>query len=96
MTLFAAIATFERKIMLERQKEGIAVAKAKGVYHGRHQKAKPDNWKELVEKYQRREIRSVSELMRIAGCSRPTIYNWLKESGVAIQPLKWKPYQKKL
>ena len=94
MTLFAAIATFERKIMLERQKEGIAVAKAKGVYHGRHQKAKPDNWKELVEKYQRREIRSVSELMRIAGCSRPTIYNWLKESGIEIHPLKWQPYAK--
>ena len=36
-----------------------------------------------------------SELMRICGCSRPTIYNWLKESGVAIQPLKWKPYQKR-
>ena len=94
MTLFAAIATFERKIMLERQKEGIAVAKAKGVYRGRHQKEKPYNWKELVEKYQRREIRSVSELMRIAGCSRPTIYNWLKESGVTIHPLKWHPYRK--
>ena len=90
----AAIATFERKIMLERQKEGIAVAKAKGVYRGRHQKAKPYNWKELVEKYQRREIRSVSELMRIAGCSRPTIYNWLKESGIEIHPLKWQPYAK--
>ena len=94
MTLFAAIATFERKIMLERQKEGIAVAKAKGVYRGRHQNAKPYNWKELVEKYQRREIRSVSELMRIAGCSRPTIYNWLKESGIEIHPLKWQPYAK--
>jgi len=95
MTLFAAIATFERKIMLVRQKEGIAVAKAKGVYRGRHQKAKPADWKELVEKYQRREIRSISELMRICGCSRPTIYNWLKEAGVVIQPLKWKPYQKR-
>ena len=94
MTLFAAIATFERKIMLEREKEGSAVAKAKGVYRGRHQKAKPYNWKELVEKYQRREIRSVSELMRIAGCSRPTIYNWLKESGIEIHPLKWQPYAK--
>lgn len=35
MTVFAAIATFERKIMLQRQAEGIAVAKAKGVYKGR-------------------------------------------------------------
>ena len=41
MTLFAAIATFERKIMLERQREGIALAKAKGKYKGRNQKQKP-------------------------------------------------------
>ena len=94
--VLATMAEAERDNIRKRQKEGIAVAKAKGVYRGRHQKAKPYNWKELVEKYQSREIRSVSELMRIAGCSRPTIYNWLKESGVAIQPLKWKPYQKKL
>ena len=86
MTLFAAIATFERKIMLERQKEGIALAKARGVYRGRKQKPKPSNWPELVERYQRRDIRSVSELARICGCSRNTIYTWLRSSGVIIKP----------
>ncbi|MDY3297770.1 recombinase family protein [Selenomonas sp.] len=85
MTLFAAIATFERKIMLERQKEGIALAKAHGVYRGRKQKPKPSNWPELVERYQRRDIRSVSELARICGCSRNTIYAWLRSSGVIIK-----------
>lgn len=43
MTVFAAIATFERKIMLQRQAEGIAVAKAKGVYKGRQKKKSPPN-----------------------------------------------------
>jgi len=86
MTLFAAIATFERKIMLERQKEGIALAKARGVYRGRKQKPKPSNWQELVERYQRRDIRSVSELARVCGCSRNTIYTWLRASGVIIKP----------
>ena len=86
MTLFAAIATLERKIMLERQKEGIALAKARGVYRGRKQKPKPSNWPELVERYQRRDIRSVSELARICGCSRNTIYTWLRSSGVIIKP----------
>ena len=85
MTLFAAIATFERKIMLERQKEGIALAKARGVYRGRKQKPKPSNWPELVARYQRRDIRSVSELARICGCSRNTIYAWLRSSGVIIK-----------
>ena len=86
MTLFAAIATFERKIMLERQKEGIALAKARGVYRGRKQKPKPSNWQELVERYQWRDIRSVSELARVCGCSRNTIYTWLRSSGVIIKP----------
>lgn len=82
MTMFAAIATFERKIMLERQREGIALAKAQGKYRGRKEAPKPSNWQELVAKYQCREIGSVSELVKICGCSRPTIYKWLKVSGI--------------
>mgnify|MGYP002627239300 CR=1 FL=1 len=84
MTMFAAIATFERKIMLERQREGIALAKAQGKYRGRKEVQKPADWQHLVTKYQCREISSVSELVRICGCSRPTIYKWLKETGVRI------------
>ena len=85
MTLFAAIATFERKIMLERQREGIALAKAKGKYKGRNLKQKPKNWETLAQKYKVREIATVTELSKICDCSRPTIYKWLKESGVAFK-----------
>ena len=84
MTMFAAIATFERKIMLERQREGIALAKAQGKYRGRKEIKMPADWAELVKKYQCREISTVSELVRICGCSRPTVYKWLKKSGVYI------------
>ncbi|MFC0227950.1 recombinase family protein [Serratia aquatilis] len=35
LTMIGAIATFERELMLERQAEGIAIAKAKGKYKGR-------------------------------------------------------------
>ena len=35
ITLIGAIATFERQLLLERQSEGIAIAKAKGKYKGR-------------------------------------------------------------
>lgn len=35
VTMLGAIATFEREMMLERQREGIATAKEKGVYTGR-------------------------------------------------------------
>jgi DNA invertase Pin-like site-specific DNA recombinase len=35
LTIFAGVATWEREIMLERQREGIAKARAEGKYHGR-------------------------------------------------------------
>ncbi len=82
MTMFAAIATFERKIMLERQREGIALAKAQGKYRGRKEITKPNNWLELVRQYQCRKISTVSELVKICGCSRPTIYKWLHETNI--------------
>ena len=40
LTMIGAIATFEREIMLERQAEGIAVAKQKGQYQGRQPTAR--------------------------------------------------------
>ncbi|MBP3818787.1 MAG: recombinase family protein [Butyrivibrio sp.] len=82
MTMFVAIATFERKIMLERQREGIALAKAHGKYRGRKKINIPSNWEDLVNRYQRREISSISGLARICGCSRPIIYKWLKSTGI--------------
>jgi DNA invertase Pin-like site-specific DNA recombinase len=35
LTILAGVATWEREIMLERQREGIAKAKAEGKYKGR-------------------------------------------------------------
>jgi DNA invertase Pin-like site-specific DNA recombinase len=35
LTILAGVATWEREIMLERQREGIAAAKAEGKYKGR-------------------------------------------------------------
>jgi DNA invertase Pin-like site-specific DNA recombinase len=35
LNMFAAVAQFEREIVLERQREGIAMAKAEGKYKGR-------------------------------------------------------------
>ena len=78
------------------QAEGIAVAKVKGVYKGRQKKKKPADWDELVKKYQNREIRSVSELMRICHASQPTVYMWLKESGVVFHELDWQKLSSRL
>ncbi|HEB1790152.1 TPA: recombinase family protein, partial [Escherichia albertii] len=52
LTMIGAIATFEREMMLERQAEGIALAKLKGKYKGRKATArsKAQEVIDLVEK----------------------------------------------
>lgn len=58
ITMLAAVATFEREIMLERQLDGIAAAKAKGVYVGRKPTArnKAAEIKELAATGMKREV----------------------------------------
>lgn len=46
--MLSAFAQFEREILLERQKEGIAIAKAKGNYKGSKEKINKDEIKQLV------------------------------------------------
>lgn len=47
LTIFAGLSQFERETLLQRQSEGIAIAKAKGVYKGRKAIALPSNWIEV-------------------------------------------------
>ncbi len=62
LTMLAAIATFERDLMLERQREGIAKAKGEGRYKGRAPtaRAKAEKVKELAEAGQTREAIAVA------------------------------------
>jgi DNA invertase Pin-like site-specific DNA recombinase len=51
LTVFGGVAQFEREMMLERQREGIAKAKADGKYKGRAPtaRAKADQIRELKD-----------------------------------------------
>ena len=53
LTVFGAVAELERAYILERQQEGIAIAKAKGVYKGRPPPA--DQSQHILSKTERRE-----------------------------------------
>ena len=79
LTVFAGIATLERKLMLQRQREGIAIAKANGKYKGRQSKQKPADWESLKAMYMSRQI-TVSEIAKRCDVSRPIVYKWLKET----------------
>ena len=78
LTMIAAINQFERENLLERQREGIAIAKEQGKYKGRKQ-LKPEAWEEAYGKYKAREIKSVSELAKVLGISRPTVYKLIEQ-----------------
>lgn len=79
LTVIGAIAEFERQNILERQAEGIAIAKKEGVYKG-GQKKKIDKelFKRLNEDYDNRKITKTkfAEELKV---SRPTLDKLLKE-----------------
>lgn len=78
LTIFSGIAQFEREIMLQRQAEGIAIAKEQGKYKGRAKKDKPNNWNELYSKYKIRELKA-KELIELCGVSKALVYKWIEE-----------------
>ncbi|MGB4600622.1 MAG: recombinase family protein [Trichlorobacter sp.] len=78
LSMLGAVAEFERSLIRERQREGIAAAKARGAYRGRRPSLTPD---------QATQIRSEAtagvpktELARRYDVSRATIYQALKPS----------------
>ena len=71
VTMVAAINEFERANLLERQREGIAIAKREGKYKGRKAVTVPDLPRHY-DRWQRREV-SKAALARELGISRPTL-----------------------
>jgi DNA invertase Pin-like site-specific DNA recombinase len=71
LTLMAGIAEFERSLMLERQRHGIAVAKAAGKYKGRHPTAQAQAPR---VKAMKAEGKSPAEIIRLTGISRASYY----------------------
>ena len=80
LTMIAAINTFERENMLERQREGIAIAKREGRYKGGQPKQiDKELYSKLLEEYNSRKINKV-EFAKKLGVSRPTLDKLLKQS----------------
>ncbi len=78
LTVFAAVAELERGYLLDRQKEGIAIAKAQDKYKGRKPIAVDEQlWAELFLLWKNGEISAV-EFMRKTGLSKSTFYRRVK------------------
>ena len=74
LTMFAAFAEFERKLMLERQRAGIAKAKSEGKYKGRKPtaRAKADQVRALAE-----QGIGATAIARKLGIGRSSVYRVL-------------------
>jgi DNA invertase Pin-like site-specific DNA recombinase len=83
LSIMGAVASFERAMILERQREGVALAKKAGVYKGRAPAIRPGNGKlaELIRLQS--QGASVSEIARHLGVSRQTVYSTLKQEVAA-------------
>lgn len=79
LTIFAGLAQFERECLLQRQAEGIAIAKVNGVYKGRKPVDTPDNWEEVIEEWKSGKITAV-EAMKETGLTKATFYRMAKRS----------------
>ena len=79
LTLIGAIAEFERSIIRERQAEGIALAKAKGIYAGRkHKKINQKLFEECYQEWLKRRLTLV-DLAKKLDISRSTAYRLIHQ-----------------
>lgn len=77
LTMLGAIAEFERRLMLERQREGIAKAKAEGKYKGRKPSARLQG--DQVRALAAEGVNKV-EIARRLGMHRASVYRILGEA----------------
>ena len=75
LTIFAGLAQFERECLLQRQAEGIAIAKAEGKYRGRKAKEKPDNYEEVMTLWKEDKI-TARRAMELLNVKKDTFYRW--------------------
>jgi len=79
LTIFGAVAELEREYILQRQREGIAVAKRQGKYHGRKPIFPPD-FERMVSLWRGGEI-TAAEAMRRLNMKPTTFYRKVKRGG---------------
>lgn len=76
LSVMGAFAEFERALIRERQREGIALAKQRGVYRGRKRALSFEQAAELRRRAAAGEVKA--QLARAFGISRETLYQTLR------------------
>lgn len=80
LTIFGAVAELEREYTLQRQAEGIAIAKEQGVYKGRKPIIRPE-FAIVVSLWRQGSITAVEAMNRL-DMKSSTFYRKVKEAGI--------------
>ena len=83
LTVFAAVAEY----ILQRQREGIAIAQEQGKYTGRKPMPLPDNFERVVARWRAGEI-TAAEAMRQTGLKPNTFYRRCSQTSLALKRIK--------
>jgi len=78
LQILSFVAQNERETIRQRQSEGIASAKARGVKFGRPPKKSPDNFAELIKQWERGKL-PLPKLLEQTGFRKTTFYSRLRE-----------------
>ena len=81
LTMIGAINEFERTNILERTREGIAIAIREGVYKGRKPIDVPENWDEVIKIWRSGKITSREAMTRL-GLKPNTFYRLCSKKGI--------------
>ena len=76
LTVFGAVAELEREYILQRQREGIEIAKTQGKYKGR-KPIQPDDFDAVVDQWRAGHITAVQAMKKL-GISKATFYRRIK------------------
>src|SRR5690606_20429451 len=77
LSVMGAFAEFERSLIKERQREGIELAKKRGVYKGRRSSLSEENMQNILDRLDSDETKT--SIAKSLGISRETLYQHLRK-----------------
>ncbi len=79
--IFAAIAEFERSLIVERTQAGLAAARARGRKGGRPKALDKDNRDVAVDLYNQKKL-TVEKICEMMEITKPTLYKYIRGSSI--------------
>ena len=83
LQLLSYVAQTERDFIKQRQAEGIAAAKARGVHFGRLPSVRPDGYMDCVNQWKEGTM-SARQAGKLLGVAHTTFLAWLRKDGILV------------